>query len=139
MLFRLILGITFIAASIPKIRDPGQFAQIIYGYYLFPDYIINLSAIILPFIELIAGVSLIVGFYPKSAALAINGLLLIFILAIGINLIRGHQFDCGCFSVTGPDKVASAVWLLIRDIILFIMGVYLWAAAFKQSKQTGWL
>jgi uncharacterized membrane protein YphA (DoxX/SURF4 family) len=120
---RWILGITFIYASYHKILAPADFAKIIYGYELFPHDFINLIAIILPCIELISGLALILGIYPRSAVLIINGMLLAFILVLSINLIRGHEFDCGCFSVKNAGYLSSAEPMLIRDIIYLILGV----------------
>jgi len=120
MVFRWILGITFIYASYYKIMAPEDFAKIIYGYNLFPEVLINLIAIILPFVELISGLSLLLGIYPRSAAFIINGLLLAFIFILMINIIRGHEFDCGCFSA---EKTGSPEMMVIRDVIYFIMGV----------------
>lgn len=117
---RWILGIVFIYASIHKIINPASFAKIIYGYGLFPDFSINLIAIILPFAELFSGCFLILGIYPRSALLVVNLMLLAFIIAISINLIRGYEFDCGCFS-TGQATPAKE--LLIRDIIYFALGL----------------
>lgn len=122
---RLIIGLTFVVASIGKIGDPGKFATIIYGYYLFPGWIINFSAIVLPFVELFSGMALILGVVPRSALMIINTLLFIFIVAITVNLLRGHQFDCGCFSLTETSSASSALWLLIRDIALFFSAIYL--------------
>jgi uncharacterized membrane protein YphA (DoxX/SURF4 family) len=119
------LGITFIYASCHKIIDPEHFAKIIYGYYLFPDYAINLIALVLPFFELFSGLSLILGFYPRSAALIINGMLLAFIIAVSINLVRGHQFDCGCFSFDDAGYTYSALQLLVRNVIFFTLGMQL--------------
>jgi uncharacterized membrane protein YphA (DoxX/SURF4 family) len=118
--FRWILGITFIYASYYKILSPTDFAKMVYGYNLFPDVLINLIAIFLPFVELISGLSLLLGIYPRSAALIINGLLLAFILILTINIIRGHEFDCGCFSAkeTGSPKM-----MVVRDVIYLIMGL----------------
>jgi len=126
LLVRLVLGLTFIGASYHKILDPEAFAQVIYGYYIFPDFMINISAIIVPFLELFAGIALVVGVFYRGGLVIINGFLLVFIVIIGFNLARGHQFDCGCFSVGEPDHVSSAVWLLIRDIALLAGGVFLW-------------
>jgi uncharacterized membrane protein YphA (DoxX/SURF4 family) len=96
---RWILGFTFIYASFHKIISPADFAKIVYGYGLFPEIFINLIAIILPFLELIAGLALIIGIYPRSAAVIINALLLAFIAVLAINLIRGHEFLSILFSV----------------------------------------
>jgi putative oxidoreductase len=118
--FRWILGITFIYASYYKIMSPSDFAKMVYGYNLFPEGLINLIAIVLPFVELISGLSLLLGIYPRSAALIINGLLLAFIFILTINIIRGHEFDCGCFSA---GKTGSPKMMVARDVIYLIMGL----------------
>lgn len=123
LIARWLLGAVFVYASIHKIVDPKNFAKIIYGYYLFPNFSINLIAIVLPSAELFAGLALILGIYPRSAALAINGMLLAFIFALAVNLARGHQFDCGCFSFGDRGYTYSAIQLLVRDIILFVLGL----------------
>jgi len=121
---RWILGATFIYASYSKILAPAVFSKIIYGYGLFPEILINLLAIILPFVELIAGLALIIGFYPRSAALIINAMLLAFIISLSINIIRGHEFDCGCFAIDANSQSTFSGPLLIRDIIYFSLGIY---------------
>jgi len=116
-IIKLVLGITFIYASYHKIADPAEFARILYGYAIFPGFSINFLAIALPFIELVAGVSLILGLFSRSALLIINALLLGFIFVIGFNLLRGHQFDCGCFAFSSQNQTISTVVLLIRDFL----------------------
>ena len=130
---RWILGAVFIAASFHKIIDPAEFAKIIYGYKLFPSEVINLFAILLPFIELTCGVALILGIWPRSAAIVINGMLFAFIIAISINLIRGHEFDCGCFSFGEGQKSLTGFDLLVRDLIWFSTGLFL--IFFKQKRK----
>jgi uncharacterized membrane protein YphA (DoxX/SURF4 family) len=120
---RWVLGLTFIYASYHKIFVPADFAKIVYGYDLFPHDAINLIAIILPFIELIAGLALILGVYPRSAAFIINGMLAAFILVLAINLIRGHEFNCGCFSAEGEESLYSTEMTLVRDIVYLILGL----------------
>ena len=58
---RWILGLTFIYASAYKIVSPADFAKIVYGYGLFPAGLINLIAIIIPFLELVGGLALLLG------------------------------------------------------------------------------
>jgi uncharacterized membrane protein YphA (DoxX/SURF4 family) len=120
---RWILGLTFIYASVYKIVSPADFAKIVYGYDLFPAGLINLIAIIIPFLELVGGLALLLGFYPRSAAVIINGLLLAFIVVLSINLVRGHEFDCGCFSAGQSGYASSPKVTLLRDIIYFILGL----------------
>lgn len=122
---RWVLGVTFIYASYGKILAPATFANIIYGYDLFPAVLINPAAIILPFVELIAGLALVIGVYPRSAALIINALLLVFIVSLSINLIRGHEFDCGCFAVDAGSQSSFSGPLLIRDLFYLAMGIHI--------------
>jgi len=123
LIFRWILGITFIYASYSKIISPGDFAKIIYGYALFPEVTINLIAIILPFIELVSGLALIIGIYPRSAVLIVNCMLLAFIILLSINLMRGHEFNCGCFSLKETGYINAPGKWIARDIIYFLLGL----------------
>ena len=120
---RWILGGTFVYASFHKIISPADFAKIVYGYDLFPHTLINLIAILIPFLELVAGIALIIGFYPRSAAVIINTLLLSFIAVLSINLIRGHEFDCGCFATAQSDDTGSPGVTLVRDMFYFALGM----------------
>lgn len=123
---RLLLGGIFVYASWHKILDPAGFAKIIYGYGLFPAVSINLLAIWIPFLELLAGACLILGVMPRGGVTVINGMLVLFILVIAFNLLRGHEFDCGCFSLSDNGSRAAAVWLLVRDAGMLGAGLFLW-------------
>lgn len=125
VLARWVLGLTFIYASYHKIIDPPQFAKVIYGYELFPAAVINLVAIILPFLELIAGIALILGVYPRSAALIVNLLLVGFIVILAVNLIRGHEFDCGCFAFEEYGQASGNRSLILRDIGYLLLGLHI--------------
>ncbi|WP_020588628.1 MauE/DoxX family redox-associated membrane protein [Desulfobacter curvatus] len=122
---RLFLGGTFIFASWHKILSPDQFATILYGYAVFPHQIINVLAIVMPFVELVCGITLITGILKRPGLLLINAMLVGFIFLIGFNLIRGHEFDCGCFSLGETKGIWSSVWLLVRDFVMLGAGVYL--------------
>ncbi|GAB6094629.1 DoxX family membrane protein [Desulfatiferula olefinivorans] len=122
-LARWILGGVFVYASIHKITDPGSFARIIYGYQLVPGVLINALAIVMPYVEFYGGVCLVLGVFPRAAAVLIEGLLAVFIAAIAVNLVRGHEFDCGCFSVNTGSNTLSNIELLARDLLLFLVGL----------------
>jgi len=130
---RWILGTTFIYASYSKILAPAVFARIIFGYGLFPASLINLAAITLPFVELIAGLALIIGFYPRSAALIINVMLLAFIVSLSINIIRGHEFDCGCFAINADEISIFSGELLLRDFFYLALGLHIFL--FKNQRR----
>ncbi|MDD9304290.1 MAG: DoxX family membrane protein [Desulfobacter sp.] len=133
---RLVLGGTFIYASGHKIAAPDQFAKILYGYGVFPGKWINLMAICLPFVELLAGICLIAGRYKRSALIIINAMLLGFILLISFNLLRGYQFDCGCFSFGSTHDQSSAVGLLVRDLGVLGAGIWVWTRLTSSGKNS---
>jgi uncharacterized membrane protein YphA (DoxX/SURF4 family) len=135
-LLRLVIGLTFIFASIHKIADPAQFAKIIYGYGLFPHAFINLIAITLPFIELITGGLIVCGKYKNAAAILAFAMMAAFIVIISINMIRGHDFDCGCFSFQTEGSMFGKNFLLVRDIVLLIICIVLIRAG-KDCKGEG--
>ena len=131
LIVRVFIGIVFIYASIDKIAAPAQFARIIYNYHIMPANLINLLALTLPWIEIVCGILLIVGIYKDGSILIINVMLLVFIIAISINLYRGINLECGCFSVSSKAK-ESAIELLLRDIGLLILCIY---AYFNRSRR----
>ena len=47
-----------------------------------------------------------------------------FTVGITINLIRGHEFDCGCFAFGKQGSTSSAVQMLGRDVILFLLTLH---------------
>ena len=125
LILRCSLGILFIYSSTHKIIDPAGFAKIIYGYYLFPHYFINIIAIVLPFMELVTGICLFLGIFPKSTAAIINGMLTLFIIILTINLIRGIEFDCGCLSFNTSGDFTHAGWVIARNFLLLLSGLYI--------------
>ena len=122
-IIRLFLGFMFIFAAVTKISDPEGFSQAIYNYKILPLSFVNILAIILPWIELCAGILMIFGISVKENSAIIFGLLLIFIIAITISLFRGLDINCGCFgtvngSRVGLLKILENIGLLFLSIIL---------------------
>ena len=77
----------------------------------------------MPWIEIICGILLIAGIYKEGSILILDLMIIAFIIAIGVNLFRGINLECGCFSVSSKAK-DSALDLLLRDIGLLILGIY---------------
>src|SRR5436305_11076043 len=87
---QLALGVIFVAAALPKLVDPPSFAHMIYNYRIVPGALIHLSALILPWLELLCGLALVLGIWTRPARDLIALLLIVFIIAISINLFRGN-------------------------------------------------
>jgi uncharacterized membrane protein YphA (DoxX/SURF4 family) len=133
LLIRLVVGGIFIYASIDKITNPGQFARIVYNYHLLPGELINMFALILPWVEFICGLAIILGIYYEGSVLIINLVVLSFLIALGINYFRGVNLECGCFTVSSKAK-GSILELLIRDIGLLILTAYLYYGGAKKFR-----
>jgi uncharacterized membrane protein YphA (DoxX/SURF4 family) len=122
LILRLFLGVTLIYASLDKIANPDQFARIVYNYRILPEFLINVFAVTLPWVELVTGLFLIFGIFIESASLLTSFLFVVFIIAISINLFRGIDLNCGCFS-TDPAGKKEGANLLIRDFIYLFFGI----------------
>jgi putative oxidoreductase len=116
---RIVIGGIFIYASIDKIIHPDAFARIIHNYRLFPPNSINIIAIITPWIELITGVLLVIGWRSRGANLIIFGMLIAFIIALTISYARGININCGCFSTSAGAK-SDLLARIIEDILMVI-------------------
>ncbi len=126
---RVILGIVFVYSSYDKIVHPAAFAKIIYNYRILPGELINLSAIFLPWLELITGSLLIIGVWLPGSVFISNILLIIFFCAIMYNKARGLDISCGCFSTSEGEAPESTLYLL-RDFSLIVIAVYLFIKVF---------
>ncbi len=113
-------GLVFLAACLPKIIQPAEFAVAIYRYQLLPHSLINVLAVFLPWLELVCAASLC--FIPRlrrSALILVMLMLVVFTVAISINLYRGIDIACGCFSVNAA-KGHLGWWSLLRNTTLLL-------------------
>lgn len=119
---RVFVGGIFLWASWDKLISPDAFARIIGNYQLLPDALVTPVALVLPWIEAICGICLVTGIAAGGAALIINALMVVFIAALSINLLRGIDVNCGCFSV--EDAAAANIPLdIARDAAILAAGV----------------
>ena len=137
MRVQIALGAVFVAAALPKIKDPPAFAHMIYNYRLVPAGLVNGLALVMPWIELVVGILLIVGAWRREAAVVATLLLLVFLGAIGWNLARGHAIDCGCFDVRSAGKTPGELlsdmkWVLVRDVGLLMLAAQVLLATSPQ-------
>jgi uncharacterized membrane protein YphA (DoxX/SURF4 family) len=125
-LLRVALGLVFIVASLDKIQNPEAFASTIANYRFLPYKTINGVAIVLPWLEAVAGTLLVFGVWVRANTLIICCLLVAFSIAIAQALGRGLDISCGCFN-TNPVAEKMSLWTLIWDLIWLCWGGLLWA------------
>ncbi len=123
IIIRFVLGAIFITAGIPKILDTASFAGVVYNYHLLPDMFINVFAITLPWLEVLIGGMLIMGIWMPGTVILYNLLMISFIAALLLNVARGLDISCGCFSTDPGDIIDMDT--IFRDIIIFIASIYL--------------
>lgn len=134
------LGAIFVAAAIPKITDPPSFAHMIYNYRILPAGLINITALTMPWVEILAGLALILGVWLRPARWLIGAMLVTFIIAISINLARDNAIDCGCFDVSAAGKTHDErikdMWIVIvRDIgMLLMLAQMAWAERVRPAR-----
>ena len=117
LLVRLILGVTFVLAALPKIGDPPSLAKAIWAYQLVPALALNPMALVLPWLELLCGLALLAGVWVRAAALWVGALLLAFSLALAVNLAQHRPIDCGCFGTAGPRTEVERLTDMRRDLL----------------------
>lgn len=115
LLLRWGMAAVFIAAAIPKIREPDLFAQSVHNYQMLPAWGVNAMAVILPWIELVIGVGLALGIWSRACALTMAGLMAVFMIALVTAGVRGLDISCGCFEVGEEAGHSSMLLATLRD------------------------
>ena len=128
------LGLFFVVAALPKLVDPPSFAHMIYNYRLVPGSFVNLFALAMPWVELLAGLALILGIWTRTSAGLVAVLLLVFVAAISVNLARGNAIDCGCFDVSAANRTPEERLTDMRLVVLRDAGMLVMAAQILWAK-----
>ncbi len=124
IVIRLILGFLFLYASLDKITNPQKFAEIIYNYRILPVELLNICALLVPWLEALIGLALLLGVWVETAALLLSGITVFFIIMIISAILRGLDIECGCFSLDAAGSLVS--WKrVIEDIVILVGGLYL--------------
>jgi len=103
VVLRLTLAVVFAVSAFAKLADRGGFRASLASFGV-PEGPRSFVALLVPILEL----SIVLGLLPSTsawfAAVSAAGLLLLFTLAIVVNLVGGRRPDCHCFGQlsTGP-------------------------------------
>ena len=128
---RVAMGLLMLFSGAFKVFDPVSFSMVIDRYGILPGPLVPYAAVVLPVVETAVGIFLIAGFRIKASALITGALMLVFSLAIGINIARGEIFDCGCFDfgrlgISIDEGIGPRV--LARDMALILFSVMIYRA-----------
>ncbi|HDX9638574.1 TPA: MauE/DoxX family redox-associated membrane protein [Bacillus mobilis] len=120
-----IFGYIFITSSLYKLLRFEQHYAIVYSYNVVPESTNRLFAWFDSVVELVIGLCLLIGLLLKINLIFAILLLLMYTIAITINLFRGRtNIDCGCGGVVGNGKISKK--LVFRNVIMIISIFILW-------------
>jgi putative oxidoreductase len=130
---RIALGAIFVYAAWIKLRDPWQlFAMSIDSYRILPLQAVELTARVIPWLELAVGLWLITGIWLRISGAIVSLLLLTFFVLMVRAYSKGLAIDCGCF---GPGEAIS--WkTLLRDGTLLAAALLVTTMAFVNRRKT---
>jgi uncharacterized membrane protein YphA (DoxX/SURF4 family) len=140
---RVMVAAVLIYASYDKLLHPRAFADAVDNYRLLPQSLVNLVAIVLPWVELLTGVCLLTGLAPAGGGLLGAVLFAVFLFALVAALARGLNIGCGCFGA-GDETGSSVTWrdLWLRAALLaaslqitFGGGMLEWPAAVLRGRR----
>jgi len=140
LVVRIVLAGLFLKMGLSKMLDPIDFLKLTREYHMLPEtpsYFLNLTAVVLPALELVCGLALLVGLPVRGAAVTLLAMLVVFTGAIFLRSLDIHaqggiaycaiKFDCGC----GTGEVYICRKLLENGGLLFLSLV----AVFSRSRR----
>jgi hypothetical protein len=119
-LIRIVCGSLLVLASYDKLGDPAHFAKAVENYQVLPAGLVPLAAVVLPWLEFFTGLCLALGWRHRAAAWVLCLLMGAYALSLSVNLLRGVEMSCSCFSKDSLEKVTG--WTVLRDIFLLALG-----------------
>ena len=123
VLLRIALSAIFGIAGVTKLTDPRGTREAVKNFGA-PEPLAPALAIALPIVELAIAAGLLFNNTARVSALAALLMLILFVVAISVNLARGQTHDCHCF---GQLYSRPLGWpTLVRNLIFALGSVFVW-------------
>lgn len=122
---RLGLGALFLYAGGIKIQDPSAFARDIHHYQITPWPLSLALGFFLPWLEILAGLGLLLRRLLVGSLAAVAGLCMVFTVGLAAAWARGLDIRCGCFGSSDIAGSANYPLLLSRDLALLATSIFL--------------
>ena len=116
---RILLGIVLLFSGITKIIDSSKAVDLMLDFKVIPEALILIIVSILPVLEILIGVLLILGMYPKFASISALVLFSGFFLIIIYGTIIGLNSDCGCFGSVIKSRVGWG--MVVRNLVFVVL------------------
>jgi len=133
----LVPAVILAGAACQKLTDLRALRALVKQYAILPRTWVTPVAFSLPYFELATAIAMVLPGTRRQASLTALGLLVIFTLAIAINLRRGQtDLDCGCHF--GGARIPLSGALIVRNGLLTLWLVPV-AGAAVGNRSLGWL
>ncbi len=117
---RLTVAGVFVVAALPKLQDPEAFAGSVRTFRVVGAAGAAWVALLLPWLELVAGTGLLLPRLRHASGLIIAALLASFVALHLSAWARGIDADCGCFGAAQGEST-SYLWLILRNLALLAL------------------
>ncbi len=124
-LLYLAVALAFGYAAIIKIADPAAFLSSILTFQLLPYRLAAVTALILPWLELMLAFCLAIGWLRRGAVWLTSSLLILFVALVVQARIRGLTVDCGCFGSNTISGDFEYAWKIGENVLMLLA---LWGA-----------
>ncbi len=130
LILRVLLGVMFLYAAYTKLKESYLlFAMSIDSYQILPPSAVLSVARTLPWVELVVGLWLLIGWRVAPAAITATIILATFFGIMAFTYGRGVAIDCGCFGLG-----EAMTWkTLLRDGTLVATSALLAMLAWRDS------
>ena len=119
MIFRWLLAGVYLYAGGTKIFNPVLFKATILAYFTIPEALAVAIAVVFPWVEILAGLSLLVNWKTKYSSGFLLLLSLFFFVQMILNYSNILPYGCGCFGFGGPEKIS--IYHVLRDFFIAVL------------------
>lgn len=125
---RLVLGCMFLVSTLGKIRQPYDFLGDVYGYELVGPKLGMLTAMVLPWTELLVGICLLGSIFVGGALLVSAGMGVMFTFALSWAMYHELDISCGCFGAgsnqIGYGTLIRAVLITVFSLLAYLLVIF---------------
>jgi len=119
MIFRWLLAGIYLYAGGTKIFNLVLFKATILAYFSLPGTLAFLIALVFPWVEILAGLSLLTGWKSRYAGTFLFLLSLFFFGQMILNYSNILPYGCGCFGFGGAEKIG--IYHVLRDFSIALL------------------
>ncbi|HSH37429.1 MAG TPA: MauE/DoxX family redox-associated membrane protein [Chthoniobacterales bacterium] len=121
-----LIGGIFIYAGALKAWDPVKFANDIQNFRILSWPVGVRLAFYLPWVEIVAGLALFIGWMRSGALAILSALTVIFIIATVSARTRGIDLECGCFGAASKNWSFTSHMAVLIGLLAAVVLLWFW-------------